>query len=259
MMRTPLDRKQGLLPALGVAVVVAAAWSPPCQAQQLPVSPDTRVVGPSVQARTPSLGFALSLTNSGFAVGGFLRDSLSTRWSALVEVAVGPGKDEREVAFFNRFGQKSVPGKVNYLLVAPLHAGLQRRLFMDKIEDNFRPFMQLSAGPTFSWEYPYFADCNGNGVFDALADCNGDGMQGQAEGDERLGPYHALSRGRALLGLGGGLTFGAYFGTGDRGARGFRVGYAFSYYLAGTTLLEVDLDDPRHYFGTPHVLVFFGL
>jgi len=259
MLWMPLDRKQRMLPAVGVAVAVAAAWAHPCQAQQLPVSSDTHVVDPSGQTPAPNLGFALSLTNSGFAVGGYLRDSLSTRWSALVDVAVGPGKDEREVAFFNRFGQKSVPGKVNYLLVAPLHAGLQRRFFMDTIEDNFRPFAQLSAGPTFAWEYPYFADCNGNGVFDVRADCNGDGTQGATEGDERLGSYRAFSRGRALLGFGGGLTFGAYFGTGDRGARGFRVGYAFSYYFAGTTLLEVDLDAPRHYFGTPHVLVYFGL
>lgn len=203
-------------------------------------------------------GFALTLTNSGFGVGGYLRDSLNIRWALLVGLSVGPGKDEREVAFFNRFGQKSVPGKAHYLLVVPLHAGLQRRVFREQIDDNFRPFVQASAGPTVAWEYPYFFDCDGNGVFEAFADCNGNGIQEDSEGDRRLGAYRALPEGRLLFGFGGGLAAGAYFGHGQRGARGFRIGYSFNYYLAGTSLLEVDRNRPRHYFGTPHVVVFFG-
>jgi hypothetical protein len=203
-------------------------------------------------------GFALTLTNSGFGVGGYLRDSLNTRWALLVEASVGPGKDEREVAFLNRFGQKSVPGKANYLLVIPAHVGVQRRIFREQIDDNFRPFLQASAGPTVAWEYPYFSDCNGNGLFEARVDCNNDGIQEATEGDKRLGAYRAFPDGRPLIGFGGGIAVGSYFGHGHRGARGFRIGYSFNYYLAGTSLLEVDIDHPRHYFGTPHVVVFFG-
>jgi hypothetical protein len=210
------------------------------------------------QERSGSVGFELSLTNSGFGFGGYFRDSLSVHWALILEASIGSGKDEREVAFFNRFGQKSVPGKANYLIVAPVQLGMQRRLFSDAIEDNFRPFFQASIGPTLAWEHPYFFDCNGDGAFDVRIDCNGDGVIGADEGDERLSVYRSLSRGHALLGLGGTISFGSYFGHGKRGARGFRVGYTFNYYPTGTSLLEVDINDPRRYFGTPSVAVFFG-
>ncbi len=210
------------------------------------------------QRSDPTIGFALTLTNSGFGFGGYARDSLTTQWAMMLEASLASGKDEREVAFLNRFGQKSIPGKANYLLVAPFRLGVQRRVFADQIEDNFRPFYQLSAGPTLAWEYPYFADCNGDGRFDVQVDCNGDEIVAEGEGDERLSTYRALSRGRMLMGLGGALTLGAYFGRGSNGARGFRIGYAFNYYPTGTALLEVDSDDPRHYFGTPFVTVYFG-
>ena len=205
-----------------------------------------------------SIGFELSLTNAGFGVGGYLRDSLSARWAFVAEASLGSGKDEREVAFFNRFGQKSVPGKANYLLVVPIHAGVQRRLFKDTIDDNFRPFLEASVGPTLAWQYPYFHDCNGNGTFDVQYDCDGDGMVAPAEGDERLSSYRSLSRGSGRVGLGGSISIGAYFGNRKRGARGLRVGYAFNYYPTGVSLLEADLNNPRHYYGTPSVAVYFG-
>lgn len=210
------------------------------------------------QDTTSSVGFELTLTNSGFGFGGYVRDSLGADWAIIGEALITSGKDEREEAFFNRFGQKSIPGKANYLIVAPVHVGVQRRVFREQIEDNFRPFYQISAGPAIAWEYPYFQDCNGDGRYEVQADCNGDGQVGPSEGDRRLSVYRGISRGRFLFGLGGSVTVGSYFGRGTRGARGFRVGYAFNYYPAGTSLLEVDFEDPRHFFGTPYVAVFFG-
>lgn len=210
------------------------------------------------RAEPVATGFKLSLTNSGLGFGGYIRDSLNAQSAGLFEISAEAGKDEREVAFFNRFGQRSVPGKANYLFVVPMRVGLQRRLFKDQIEDNFRPFIQVAAGPTLAWEYPYFFDCNGDNRFDARVDCNGDGFVGPTEGDERLSVYRALGRGRLLVGAGASLSIGSYFGRGERGARGFRVGYSFNYYPAGARLLEAQLDDPRRYLGTPHVVVYFG-
>ncbi len=236
--------------ALAVCLIGSVLAPRTCEGRQAEPTTD--------RDRRVMTGFKLSMTNSGLGLGGYARDSLSAHLAGLIEISAEAGKDEREVAFFNRFGQRSVPGKANYLFVVPVRLGLQRRLFKDQIEDNFRPFIQVAVGPTLAWEYPYFFDCNGDNTFEAQADCNGDGFVGPTEGDERLSVYRALGRGRLLGGVGASFSIGSYFGRGDRGARGFRVGYSLNYYPTGARLLESQLDNPRRYFGTPHVVVYFG-
>ncbi len=98
------------------------------------------------------------------------KHAVSPASSLFAEVSFAPGKDEREFKFSNYF-RSTIPNKANYLLIAPVQIGVQRRLFRNEIENNFRPFLQLGAGPSFGWEYPYFRDCNDDGRFDSNTPC----------------------------------------------------------------------------------------
>ncbi|MCB0718781.1 MAG: hypothetical protein KDD65_10070 [Bacteroidetes bacterium] len=236
-------------PTIRFAAIVASAvvclWSAPRVNAQAP--------GESIAS-----GMELFLTNSGFGIGGYVRDSVNTRYALTGELRFGSIKDERESAFFNRLGERSIPGKANYFLVLPIRAGLQRRVFAEQIEDNFRPFVQATAGPVVGWLYPYFDDCNGNAILEPNADCDGDGSFEEGEGERRLGRGTAISRGSARLGLGGSIGVGAYIRYGSQGARGFRITYSFDYFPSAIRLLEADVRGPQRFFGTPSITVFFG-
>ncbi len=221
-----------------------AAWllllaaAPAAQGQQ-PSGSDTTA------ARYGSgIGAEIVLTNSGFGLGGYLRYRFEPGTSALLEIHLAPGKDPREASFFDRFGQRDIPRKAHYLLIAPVHVGFQYRLFADRIEDNFRPFVQLAAGPAFGWAYPYFEDENGNEQLD--------------EGERVYGTFAALQRGEPRTGVSAVLAVGAFFGEGRRAARGVRVGYEATYFFRGVQLLEPQVQPARRFFGTPTISLIFG-
>ncbi len=188
-------------------------------------------------------GFTIHLTEFGFGLGGLVRARVGPGTSSLVEFSLGAGKDEREQQFFvGLFGDTVTPFKRNYVLLAPLHAGIEQRLFREQIEDNFRPFVQLTVGPTAAYQWPYFDDVNENGL--------------REEGEVRLGPFRGFGRGAFRLGVGGTLAVGAYFGRSRRSAQGVRFGYAGDYLFREVELLEPDpeVEDPaRRFFGTPVV------
>lgn len=230
-------------------MVLATMLAPPAMAQSTSDAP----------ADVPSpAGLEIVLTNSGFGIGGYLRDSLNTRFAFIGEVRIAAGKDEREVAFFDRFGRRTIPGKANYLLLAPVMAGSQMRIFANRIEDSFRPFVQISGGPTFGWEYPYFDDCNNNGVFEIETDCDGDDVVAEGEGERRLGVFAALPEGGLHVGASTSFGAGAYFGFSRRGILGIRIEYSLTYFFKGIQLLEPPIKERQHIFTTPTVTIFFG-
>ncbi len=126
----------------------------------------------------------------------------------------------------------------------PAQVGFQQRLFRESIEDNFRPYLQVTTGPTFGWEYPYFLDDNGNGVLD--------------EGEKVLDSISALPKGRGRFGLGGTLALGAHFGRSRSVVQGVRLGYTFTYCFQGIQLLEPTVQEAQHFFGTPTLTFLFG-
>ncbi|NND72137.1 MAG: hypothetical protein HKN43_11225 [Rhodothermales bacterium] len=214
-----------------------------------------------VNERVPTRlqGLEFVLTNSGFGIGGFFQDSLSTRFNFIGEIRIAAGKDEREVAFFDRFGRRTIPGKANYLLIVPLSFGTQYRIFSERIENSFRPFIQFSGGPTFGWEYPYFEDCNGNGVFELEADCNGNGtIDGPDEGERRLSSFDALPEGQLRTGVGASLGLGAHFGYGTKGVLGLKIDYTIAYFFNGIQLLEAPIKPRQSFFRTPTIAIFFS-
>ena len=229
-------------------------WTQPAEARQAePADPaDDNPYGSGISA-------TILLTNSGFGLGGNYRYALSSGVSMLVELSIGAGKDEREVAFFDRFGRRDIPHKANYLLMVPVQIGLEKRVFRNDIEDNFRPYWQFSAGPTLGWEYPYFQDCNGDGSYNRSADCNGDGEIASGEGERTYDAIGALIKGSFRFGIGGTLALGAHFGRSQKLTQGVRIGYTFTYFLKdGIQLLEPSIQEAQHGFGTPTISVFFG-
>lgn len=191
------------------------------------------------------LGLTIELTNSGFGLGGYYKQAVSPAFSLLGELNINAGKDESEATFSNAFGQRIIEGKANYLLMMPVHIGLQQRLFSESIEANFRPFLQLSAGPTLGYEYPYFEDQNDNGEYDLGDEPRYDALGGLFKGDFRFG-------------VGALITLGAHFGWSQRTTRGVRIGYRLNYFPKGIQLLEPANSEPQYYFGTPTITILFG-
>jgi hypothetical protein len=226
-----------LLPLVALALCVTAAIAQPVLDPPEPEGPAHFGTG---------VGASILLTNYGFGIGGVYRQALGETTSLVVEASIGSGKDEREQEFFvGFFGDTVVPFKRNYFLIAPLHLGLEHRLFRASIEDSFRPFAQVASGPTVGYQWPYFEDDNGNGI--------------RESGERKLGVLSGLDDGSFRLGVGGTLAIGAYFGESRRATQGIRVGYTASYFFEEAELLEPqeEVESPtQKFFGTPIVSLY---
>lgn len=198
-------------------------------------------------------GLQILLTNNGFGLGAYYKHTLSRSTSFLVEANLGAGKDEREVKFFGSRGTSSIPYKANYLLMLPVQMGVQQRLFQEVVEENFRPYLQMTAGPTLGWEYPYFKDCDGDAKYDRTTLCDGGGFESPYD------PLGSLPRGDLRFGLGGTIALGAHFGISKKMTQGVRIGYIFNYFFEDIELLEPDIPGAaQQFFGTPSISLTFG-
>ncbi len=199
---------------------------------------------PRINPYGTGLGAQVMLTNSGFWLGGYYQRTLTASTSFLAEFSFGAGKDEREAAFFDGLGRKDIPNKANYLLVLPFYVGIHQRLFKESIKDNFRPFIQLTAGPALGWESPYFDDENGNGSFD--------------RGEQTFDSFSSIPRGHLRPAVGGMIGFGAQFGGSKKFTQAVRVGYTFIYFFDGIQLLEARIKRAEHVFVTPSISILLG-
>ncbi len=229
-------------------LVWLALWGRPAAAQE--IIEDTLATGPDPYAS--GVGMQVVLANSGFGLGAYYRAELRGAASFIVEGSIGAGKDEREIKFFTYF-RSYIPNKGHYFIMAPLQAGFQQRLFRNTIEDNFRPYVQLAAGPALGWVSPYFRDCNGNGRYDE------DGFCANGKEERVYGVFTAIPKGEGRLGWNGLLAVGAHFGSSTSVAQGVRIGYAFSYFSREVPLLEPQIPEgSRRYFGSPTITLTFG-
>lgn len=224
---------------LALFVLLALLVAPAAAQEAAPAQDD-----PEKNPYGSGLGLEIVLTNNGFGMGGYLHQALGRTTSFMAEVSLGAGKDEQEMKFFG-FGRSYIPNKANYLLMMPVQIGIISRLFQESIEDNFRPFLQATGGPTLGWEYPYFNDANRNGTYDP--------------NERTYDGLGALTQGSLRLGVGGTLAIGAHFGLSKKVTQGVRIGYAFTYFFEGVQLLEPDVQpDPQHFFSTPTISLIFG-
>lgn len=191
-------------------------------------------------------GMSILLTNSGFGLGGYTQWAFTPSTSLFVELTIVNGKDRREQKFFDFWGNSVVPNKANYFLMAPLRIGVHRRLFRNVIQENFRPFVQATVGPSVGWEWPYFNDSNGNGVWDQTS-------------ERKYGSLESLFKGESKYGFGGSVGIGVHWGRSQQVSQGVRISYSFNYFLQEVQLMEDGLRNARrHYFGTPAISLVFG-
>ena len=209
---------KGLIGRLaGVVVTLFSLTAQPAWAQ----TPD------SSHSSNPSLvdqptfrnawGIDVLISNGGFGLGGFYRREFSDEWFGFASLSVSESKDDREVEQFDVYTSTSyVPGKLNRFLVIPLTFGVQHRLFMDDITDNFRPYINAGAGPTMIYVTPFTNITTDDAGF----------MQFQ-----QVDFFKALGKGQPHYTLGGFIGFGANFGTEKSNLLGVNFRYYFTYLL----------------------------
>ena len=190
-----------------------------------------------------STALALRLSEDGLGAGAEARTRLTDDLSFVFETALAAARDEREQQFFvGLLGETVTPLKRSYAVLVPLHLGLERRLFRQAVEDNVRPFVALTAGPTFAVQWPYFDDRNGDGLRDA--------------GEDRLGAFDGLGAARVRLGAGGTLAIGVAAGGARRAVQSLRFGFTAHVFPARVDLLEPQpgvASPSRRTFWTPTV------
>ena len=172
----------------------------------------------SYRPMTKAWGLDLLMSNNGFGLGFFYRSELSDELSLMLNFAVSDVKDDAEFEQFDYYGNSYIPGKKNRLLMIPVTASIQYRLFKDDIVDNFRPFINAGLGPTMIYVAPYAHPINyyySDGTY-AYTD------QG------KIDFFTSLKYGKMRYTIGGYIGAGAYFGM----EKGTLTGLSVKYFLA---------------------------
>ncbi len=181
---------------------------------------------PAQDARVNSIGLDVLLSNGGVGLGTFYRHEYSDVLASYIDFSISEAKDDDEREYIDYFGNPYTPGKVNRFLVLPLFVGLQQRLFKDDIVDNFRPYINLAAGPTMIYVFPYNDDY-----------------------------ITALGKGTPKYTVGAYAGFGAYFGAEHSNILGVNIRY---YYLPYPKGLESLVGVTKKQFGGFYITVNFG-
>ncbi len=228
------------LPLPGILIVVTLGLF----AQVPVINAQNRAASSSELTGAKGLGGQILLQNSGLGIGGYISRLVNQDIIFVAEISLSSIKDGREVAFFNRLGQKDIPDKANYVMQLPIQVGFEHRLFRASIEDNFRPFLHATTGPTLIWKSPYFDDINGNQELDP--------------GEPVYSTFGSLSHGNLELGWSGTISVGAHFGKLLGGTQSLRLGYTFTYFFEEIPLLEPSVRSPATFVGSPSIKLSFG-
>ncbi len=219
-------------PALLFTILVAAL---PIHAQN-PVADTTIVFQPSrpdlirldaFQSPPDAWGFDIMISNNGFGAGGFYRHEFSEALSGMLTLAISDVKDDAEIEYYDYFGNSYVPGKKNRLIMIPLVAAVQWRLFREDIMDNFRPYLSAGVGPTMMFVAPY-----------SFTRTFTDTTLGTVSFSEEVEFFSSLKYGQAKYTIGGYLSAGAYFGAPYGTLMGLSIRYYFVPFPSGIEVME---------------------
>ncbi len=236
------------------AIAVALATIVTGVRAQEPTRPDTAIVfrpfKPALvteslfERRLTAWGFDLLISENGFGLGGFYRREFTDDLAGTITFAISDVKDDGEVEYVNYYGQSYVPGKKNRLVMLPLMASVQYRLFRDDIVDNFRPYVTAGAGPTTLYVSPYTRSVNVT---------FGDGSTIQQS--EKIDFFESLKYGKAHTTLGGFIGAGAYFGRDRTNVMGLSLRY---YLIPVSRGIEVMEGGFVKEFGGIYITLHFG-
>jgi hypothetical protein len=221
---------------------------------QIPLSADTSIVfkpsSPLIQHTalfepfSDAWGGDILISTNGFGLGVFYRHEYSETISGVIHFLISDVKDDAEVERFDYFGQSTILGKKNRLLMMPLTFGVQYRLFKDDIADNFRPFVSAGLGPTMIFVAPYAR-------MDSVYLSGGGAVQQQSQVEF----FTSLKYGQMRYTFGGYIGAGAYFGIDRSSISGLSVRY---YYVPFPKGIEVMDGGRATRFGGLYISLTFG-
>ena len=190
-----------------------------------------------------SWGIDLTISGNGFGLGGYYRKELTDDIALAISLLISDVKAEGEVEYINQYtGQTFIPNKVNRLLMLPLFANIQYRLFKDDIMDNFRPFLSAGAGPTMIFVSPY----------SRLIPTTIPNYQFQ---EEQIDFFESLKYGKAHYTFGSYVGLGAFFGASHESLLGLSARYYFVPFSKG---VEVMRGGSVKTFGGFYINISFG-
>ena len=159
-------------------------------------------------------GLDVLVSNDGFGLGTFYRRVFTEDLYGFASFSISESKDEREVEQYNYWsGQSFTPGKLQRFLVMPLMFGVQQRLFREEIADNFRPFVNIGAGPALILSAPFTEFRTVGGLIQT----------------QQVEFFKSLGKARAHYTAGGFIGVGANFGTEKANVLGVNFRYYFTY------------------------------
>lgn len=221
------------------------------------------------------LGVNIVMNNFGFGVGGEFRKVISPQTEAFLSLRITGLRDVSEQTFTDVFfGQEIIPNKFSRAFAFPALVGVRKRFFANAIQEDYRFFASISAGPVFSFTFPYFDDANNNGYRE----------QGY---ETELGYYEPVNDiftgwkdGEWSLGATGEFKIGVDIGRNFSNLSSIEFGYYAYYFPDGVQLMMpnqpatnnqgdflIGADghivtepfyDTQKYFGTPQITFVFG-
>ena len=99
-------------------------------------------------------GLAFSLLETGSGLGFFYELPVEGYFHLGLGFDAFMLRDRNEVNYFNSFGQPAVYGKENNVFLFDLMFTVKKRLFVDTVDDSFRPFLIGAVGPVFGMNFP---------------------------------------------------------------------------------------------------------
>jgi len=230
---------------------------------------EERVSTPLNQNYNSGLTFDFVVNNFGFGIGGEYRKVIGAQMEGTISLRITGLRDASEQTFTDFFGQQAVPNKFQRAFAFPVMLGMRKRLFADRVQEEYRFFLSASAGPVMTFTYPYFDDQNNNGYREQFRDNFeriNDIFSGWGDGD-----WHT--------GAAGELKFGVDFGRTFSSVTTVEFSYYFNYFPNGIQMMmpnqpviegnnfivdgngELVLEpffDDQSFFGTPQISIRFG-
>jgi hypothetical protein len=146
--------------------------------------------------------FDLHFSEGGLGIGLTYNKEITPTTSLFADLMFAESKDAQEFEYYDYWGNVYVVGKKNRVFILPLNLGVKYRLFKDDIMDNFRPFIQLAAGPTMVVTTPYKYEF-----------------------------FTSFKYAHARYTLGGSIGLGAHFGYDRKNPLGFTIKYQFVHFF----------------------------
>lgn len=103
-------------------------------------------------------GIELMFGEAGFGLGTFVKHQFTQKLTGYFDISFSEAKDEREIEYYDYWGNPFVVGKKNRVFQIPMLFGLQYRLFETSIAENLRPYINFGAGPSLIVTTPYIEE-----------------------------------------------------------------------------------------------------